>query len=370
MQTISKTIHPREYDDVKTVVENVQKGNLQHAKALLQQLNATASNRDSAAAIQQAFFVNALAKRVSEPSVESQNLYLQGDEGQQIKMFNFMAEKFPVVKAAQEIANQVLVSQLKQNHPNQSLTILDIGIGTGQQMISLLETIHRETDFARPITIIGIEPAADSLELAEKRISGLNAQAPAPITFKGIHKTFEAVDENDWATIRQTVEETGSRIYINASFALHHIQPVSLRETLFSRLKSFNPLAFTLIEPYADYINPDLQTRFNNAWHHYGLTFKAIDSIDAPTEDKNAVKRIFFGREIQDVLAHDQLRVEQFETAEMWLEKLQKAGFTPIDLNAGTTTQNAYPLISISQRSHYLGLDVEGYPIVAVLSVQ
>jgi hypothetical protein len=370
VQTISKTIHPREYDDVKTVVENVQKGDLQLAKTLLQQLNAQSSNHDPAAAIQQAFFVNALAKRVSEPSAESQNLYLQGDEGQQIKMFNFMAEKFPVVKAAQEIANQVLISQLKTNQQIRSLTILDIGIGTGQQMISLLEKLYQEKEFALPITIIGIEPAADSLELAQQRVAKLNEQAPAPITFKSIHKTFETVNENDWTLIQNTVEETGSRLYINASFALHHIQPVTLREALFSRLRRLNPLAFTLIEPYADYIDSDLQTRFNNAWHHYGLTFKAIDSIDAPIEDKNAVKRIFFGREIQDVLSHDQLRVEQFETAEMWLEKLQKAGFTPIDLDALTSNQPAHPLISISHRSHYLGLDVDGYPIVAVMAVQ
>lgn len=370
MHTISKTIHPAEYNDVKSVVEVLQQGDLQQVQTLLQQLKSRQPDSDSAAAVQQGFFLEALSKRISEKSTESKNLYLQGDQGQQIKMFNFMAEKFPVVKYAQEIANQTIISQLNENQPTESLTIIDIGIGTGQQVVNLIEKIYQENGLLIPVTIVGIEPAQDSLETARKRIEGLSEAYPGKLSFVGIHKTFEALNEEDWLRITHLVEETRSRVCINASFALHHIQPVHLRQALFSRLKELNPLAFVLIEPYADYITPDLSTRFNNAWHHYGLTFKAIDSIDAPTEEKNAVKRVFFGREIQDVLAHDNARVEQFETAEMWLDKLKSVGFTPLDLGNALRLESCHPLINISLRADYLGLDVEGHPIVAVMAVR
>ena len=69
-------------------------------------------------------------------------------------------------------------------------------------------------------------------------------------------------------------------------------------------------------------INRSLTARFQHAWHHYGLTFRALDSVPAPPEKAGELKRIFFGREILDVMAADN-RIEQYETAEMWLSRLK-----------------------------------------------
>ena len=106
----------------------------------------------------------------------------------------------------------------------------------------------------------------------------------------------------DWQMIETLCQTPNTCLLIYAGFALHHIRPVSSRTGILEKLKALNPQVFVMIEPYSDHICLDLKQRFLNAWHHYGLTFQAIDRIEAPQEEKQTVKTIFFGNEIQDVL--------------------------------------------------------------------
>ncbi len=108
--------------------------------------------------------------------------------------------------------------------------------------------------------------------------------------------------------------------------------------------------------------------RFDNAWHHYGLTFHAIDRIEASTEEKQLVKQVFFAREIQDVLGRNGHRVEQFETGEMWLKRLERAGFAPCQPGTVPDTIAACPFVTVKTASGYIGLCVEGYPIISMIT--
>ena len=140
---------------------------------------------------------------------------------------------------------------------------------------------------------------------------------------------------------------------------------------MLEKLKQLQPKLFVLIEPYSDHVCPDLLQRFKNAWFHYGLTFQAIDQVEASQEEKQMVKAIFFGREIQDVLGHNENRAEQMETAEMWLTKLKTVGFRPQPVSLdGLQVGHLPPQITMTHHSDYVGLNVDRNPIVAVIAVQ
>jgi hypothetical protein len=123
----------------------------------------------------------------------------------------------------------------------------------------------------------------------------------------------------------------------------------------------------TLIEPYADFLTQDFSARFAHAWHHYGLVFHAIDQIDADAEDKSQIKRLFFFPEIQDVLSEDQHRVEQFETGEMWISRLEEAGFETMPVESAPSEIPNCSFARIVRHAQYLSMDVAGYPILSII---
>jgi hypothetical protein len=286
------------------------------------------------------------------------------DQGQQIRLFNLMAAKFPVVRQAQDIANTLLMDAVAEE---ERFVLLDIGMGTGQQADNLLTRMLERRLPVREVLLIGVEPSGESLATARQRFQAFSDEKSLPIAFFDIQKTAEQLDDADWISIRRQVEGFGGKLLLNASFALHHMQPVAGRTDFFRRLKALNPALLMLIEPYGDYTTDNVIERFHNAWHHYGLTFRAIDTIDASDEEKNEVKRVFFGRELLDVLASSG-RIEQYETGEMWLERLRDAGFKPFPF-PDPATDSKGPA-HVARHGDYLSFDVHGYPIVAVIAVE
>ena len=119
--------------------------------------------------------LDALQLRLS-PSPTVSNLYLlPDDENAQIGLFNLMAEKFPVVRLAQWIANTAI---LKTIATHERAVILDIGMGTGQQMASLLTLAQEQQTALKAITIIGIEPSENSFAKARQRFETAVAEWP------------------------------------------------------------------------------------------------------------------------------------------------------------------------------------------------
>lgn len=367
MLTIADKIYPACFQGLSSAVnaiENSQpeEGSLSQLEAGYRALEACTQNAEE---VQTRFFLDALSKRLKGDDARVENLYLKPDQGQQIKMFNLMAQKFPVVRHAQALVNAIFLDvALQEEH----LLIFDVGIGTGQQVANLLERAGQENPPAwKRVTVLGIEPSSESIQMAESRLSKVMDELGLQGELLLMNKTVEQLSTEDWNTLQHKIADTPAKLLLNASFSLHHIKPVNFRTDVFKKLKAFNPRVFMIIEPYADFITPDLIERFQNAWHHYGLTFQAIDEIDASPEEKSSIKQIFFGREIQDVLA-EQNRTEQFETAEMWIERLQAAGF---QINALESHRHAIgPMIEEAPRNGYIGLNVQDQPIVAIIRAQ
>lgn len=362
MKTIAHQIYPRQFQQVERIVATIQNNDLPLARQMLEHcMTDLHAILELAERLQMELFLKALQVRLDD-SLSVSNLYLVPDQGQQIRMFNLMAEKFPVVRKAQEIANGLLLDAVPGV---EEFVLLDIGMGTGQQAEQMLRLAHARKLPLRRVVLIGIEPSRESLQTAEARFHQLARELDLELSVIGLHKTAEQMSLSDWERIRQAGLERP--LLVNASFALHHTRQES-RDSLFVYLRALLPEVFVMIEPYGDYLTEDLGARFRHAWHHYGLTFRAIDTIDASPEEINEVKRIFFGRELPDVMAA-QDRVEQYETAEMWIERVKAVGFAPFDI-APPPGGDFNPLIQLAARPDYLGFTVNNHPIVAVIGAR
>lgn len=365
METMADQIYPLRYQGLKNLVGQVESGKVEQARTGVADLLAgVPGTLERPEDIQILFFAEALRKRLDPDAEETGNLYLKPQDDRQIQTFNFMAEKFPLVRYSQEMLNQAYVQEC---HGQTQVTILDIGIGTGQQMVRLLESLCQSEPALRTVTVIGVEPADQSLRVAESALTEAAGKRGLTFEFVAIAKSAESMDESDWQDLGTRLGKLNAKLLVNCSFALHHIRPVSLRTTLFTRLKRYAPALLGLIEPYADFLIPDLQVRFNHAWHHYGLVFQAIDRIDAPIEEKNRVKSFFFRPEISDVLSEEAYRVEQFETGEMWVSRLRQSGFHIAQLRDVMADIPNCPFVQITRHEHYLSLDLEGFPILSII---
>lgn len=368
MKTIADQIYADQYSNIQALLEALAWTDFKQVSHLLQTaLEPLAKHQPqglNAEETQSLFFLNALQKRLHHGADQLENLYLLPDQGQQIQMFDFMAQKFPVVRYGQEIINQAYLKVLQDQT---EITLWDIGIGSGQQMARLLTDLFQAGKKPKQVTVIGLDPSAASVAQAEKTLHDTCQAAGVSFRYLGIPKTVEALDELDWRNIHPLLEAARGHWIANASFALHHIRPTPLRSAFFKRIKTYAPGQIGLIEPYADFLTSDLRQRFANAWHHYGLTFWAVDQIDAPVERKSMLKSTFFSREIQDVIGKDDSRVEQFETGEMWVERLQNAGFQVTPPEALAAAIPNFPSVGIQTFEQFAGFTVKGFPIISLI---
>lgn len=361
-------IYPAYYQPIKEVLMATAKNDIGKARALLATLSRNLPFlQDTPEGIQVLFFYEAIRQRLDPDAPELGNLYLMPDQGQQIKMFNLMASKFPLVSFAQSLVNTTCIDEMLRE---KTVTILDIGIGTGQQIARILEHLSGPCFAGKKITVIGIEPSKASLDKAQNTLMSIAEAKQIRFAFVGINETVEMLmSQSSWNAFERTLQKAreSSKLMVNASFSLHHIRPMRHRQLLFQKLRKLAPSLLTIIEPYADFVTPQVFERFENAWLHYGLTFRAIDQIDASDEEKQMIKQIFFSREIQDVLSKNGQRIEQFETGEMWLKRLKKAEFKPYSPEIFPGSISDCPFVTVKRSADYIGLCIEGHPIISIL---
>lgn len=247
----------------------------------------------------------------------NENIYLKKFEIPQIQLFNILIDKFPFVKSSQQVVNDAIVDLLSEK---EEATIIDIGIGVGTQVCNIIEKLKEGTKLQK-VKIIGIEPAKEALNKAEKAICNFNANTPFEIEFIQANDFIENIDFKDYAG-------NSKDIVVNASLTLHHIQSDKTRSEVINRIKEINPAAFLLIEPNSDHFEKNFYKRFVNCYNHFYNIFKVIDKIEIDLIDKNALK-LFFGREIEDIIGkQNEDRFELHEPAKHWINRLQKSGFS------------------------------------------
>lgn len=266
-------------------------------------------------------FAGALGRRLDTPP-QLAGLYLRRFDLSQISLFNLLAEQLPIVRLAGAIANSVIASLVR---PGQPLALLDIGSGTGGQIVSLIDQLRATGRLPSALHVLAIEPSGSSLAEAERAIVAAAERAGLPGRFTGVSGTAERLTDADWDALRTDVP-----LVVNAAFALHHVAgPAEERTAVLRRLAALHPIAIVLCEPNSDHFEPDLRKRFEHCLWHFGTVFRLIDRLDISLGDKAAMK-LFCAREIDDVLANaEMVRTERHEPTTRWLERLRDVGLHP-----------------------------------------
>lgn len=301
-------------------------------------------------------FLKALNKKINSENI-GENIYLGKYEISQIQLFNILIEQFPFVKFSQQITNNAIVEAMTGCAV---VTLMDIGIGQGTQVMHIIERA-KSVNGLEKLHVVGIEPFGDALQMAEKNILGMNGIAPFEITFTAIH---DGVENVDFAVFKNL----SGKIIVNASLALHHIQSDIKRLETIAKVKSLNPAAFMLIEPNVNHFETDFYSRFQNSYRHFSHIFQVIDRIEnISNSDKNALK-LFFGREIEDIIGKDEKdRFEKHEPATHWINRLKMNNFSiKSDVLKSPVTAGCGVNINYHQEG-FVGFTHEDETVVAII---
>ncbi|WP_062122258.1 GRAS family protein [Geofilum rubicundum] len=277
-------------------------------------------------------FIRAIRKHIG-PTTIDEHIYLKRYEVPQIELFNVLIQQFPFVRYSHSIVNQTIADIVQGES---TVTILDIGIGQGIQIVNLLERLKRVSGL-RKVVVIGVEPFEDALNYAGELINSINY--PYNVEFIPVCSFIEAID---FAEIGNMVEAAGGPLIVNESLALHHIQHLNDRHKVIQSVRALNPKAFFLTEPNVDHFEPDFFRRFQNCYNHFYHIFQVIDQLPVGVKEKNGLK-LFFGREIEDVIGgSDHERFEKHEPSFRWVEKLTVGGFKMVNGFKGVPDDMGY----------------------------
>lgn len=274
-----------------------------------------------------------LLRRIDRNLLAGRNLYLQSEDRPQIDLFCLLQRAIPPVPQGYAIANQYLLHALRASA---TPALLEIGIGKGQQVARLLQTLAEDPGQARRVRVIALDPNHNVLTEAAAAIDALRPSLPFEVEIYPLSKLIETCSEADFARVAELGE---GNLVINAAYTLHHTvrRDSESRTRLLTRLRSLQPRVFTLVEPSSDHDTEHLTKRMHHCWQHFATVFDLVDRSDASPDEKFAIKEGFFGREVRDILGtSDAFRCERHEPLESWLLRLKKAGFAPhpgIDLD-------------------------------------
>ena len=311
-------------------------------------------------------FASALGKRL-ERQVPGINLYLRHFDLSQISLFNLLATHLPLVSEAGRLSNEVLAASLA-GEPE--VVVLDVGIGTAQQEVGLLRQLAARRTLPRRVHVIGIEPSTTSLIEAGAALERAALETGTDIPFTPVERLVEDLADEGWEDLARVI---GNRpLLVNAAFAAHHILgttsggPTRAREEFLARLRALEPRSVVLAEPNSDHQEPDFRRRFANCWNHFSTVFRLIDTLDM-AEPERAAMKLFFAREIDDILANDETtRAERHEPTDRWRARLEGAELLPatgFDAVAGPAAGG----IDVVAAPGYAGLAFGGELLVSVL---
>jgi hypothetical protein len=273
----------------------------------------------------EAMFAYTLAKAMRKHLVaehSQEHIYLQRFEIPQIRLFELLIQQFPLANLSQHCTNTLLIDTLvNHTHP----VLMDIGIGTGFQVSNIIEGLSKKSDNQiKCLTVVGIEPFADALKMTETNIMRASENAPFEIKLIVKEAFIEQISQEE---LQEMLPAEYDGLYINASFALHHIQQMAQRKSVFEILKNLNVDGFVLSEPNSNHFEPSYKKRFQNCVNHYGVLFQIIDTLPITSTEKAALK-LFFSREIDDVLGNtEEVRVEKHFATEQWVQLFEETGF-------------------------------------------
>ena len=262
--------------------------------------------------------ISDICKRVLlHPNEYTDNLFIEHlfDETKQINYFDIVLRSVPCVTDTTKITLQIMTDfYAKAQH---SFTHINIGIGKGyfeKQMLTELAKNENSRNLKK-IKIIGLDIDSSSLLASEQNVKEAASlfSKETVIEFIPICQFAEKIPESYWLAI---TKEPKDLLGITSAFTIHHLQKNEDLVNILSNLAKCNPQLFTLIEPDSDHFTPYIPDRLVNCWNLFGTIFEMADIMKLSEEEEKAIKYIFFGREIENILINDEeLRYEKHDVS-------------------------------------------------------
>jgi len=254
-----------------------------------------------------------------------QNTYLKEFEIPQIRLFDILANRFPLVLEAQKLVENCILELAKNQ---QQLCIIDLGIGRSVQMVRILKSLNACKSL-ETVTLIGIEIQKESLEFSNILLNDLKNSLKFTLQFYPIN---QAIEEIDFDAISQLIPTNNRKLIINASLALHHVQTKEKRAHVLGSFAKFNPDLLSLIEPNVDCFTNDFEERRINAYEHFGALYAYINTLSLKDEEKKGLKQ-FFSNELFDAIAlPDEYRFEKYDESVSWCALAKSFGLSNFNI--------------------------------------
>jgi len=351
------------------VVQHLKEGSVRTAYHLLHGLS-----YDRKTQTKEYVFADALKKKLDFNYIEQANVYLgkyDDEEDSQIDIFDVLT-KVSLFTYSYQIANPLLAQYITEKGLAE-VAYMDLGLGKGSQAIAVMQLVAKSAHPPQKFTVIGLEPVPTSLEAAGAAIREAGKDLPFAVDFVGISKCAEDLSWEEWQDLQQRF---GGTVTINAAYSLHHIvsepHEGDERDRVLRQLYLLNPLGFVLLEGNANHNIDDFFQRFQNCWDLYGNCFDMVDALEQLTdEEKVALKIGFFGREIEDILAEDEManRHERLEPLSIWAERLVQAGFY-LKKDLPDLPPVTHPTLTVRQYRGYVGVEYNHHLLVGVIAAQ
>ncbi len=289
-----------------------------------------ADPRGDVAARLAGYFAAALRARAGAATLDDGNLYggAVGPEAM-LAAFRVLTERTPLVAFGHGTVAAAVASLARGG---EALHVVDLGAGHGAQWDGLLRALAGGA--ARPalrLTAVdlpapGDDPAA-ALRCTGERLAALAARHDVALEFEARPEPIESMAP---PALRE-----GETLVVNAALALHHL-PDGARDRTLAAIAAWRPARLFLVEPDADHDELPFEARFAEAWRHYGLVFEALDAtLDRGLPARAVIEGAFFGREIANVVGCEgDRRFERHERIARWRDRVTRAGFTPVSLDA------------------------------------
>lgn len=148
----------------------------------------------------------------------------------------------PLLKNPYQLAVGVIFEEIRDL---EQARVLDVGVGSGAQMVELLGLLQREPHRLRRLEIVGVDFVQQFLETAGRNILARAQELAGRVTvsYRPVQGRIEALDG---AALR-AITSDGPLDAANASIALHEV-PGEAKWVALQNLRALAPVRFVLVE--------------------------------------------------------------------------------------------------------------------------
>ena len=341
--------------------------------ALLQAADAIMLNKEAeAAAVLSDFEPSDDISRVCAQALlgrkkEADHIYLSNlaDKNKQINVFDLVLRNVDTVRITTGAALSMMHDFYSKGQG--SVTHFNIGIGKGHFEVQLIKSLG-ENKHAQPdhIKIIGLDIDEESLREAGENISvAARKYLPAHVVveYYSICAFAEKMSDKVWAQVQQHGTDS---LGVISAFTLHHLSSSDDRQQVLEKVASCKAGIFLQVEPDVNDFTPILRDRLVNCWNVFGATYRLIDQRCANEAEADALKYVFFKREIEDILGNDEsARFEKHEEITSWAKRCAEAGFNLVDIPY--KIEEEIPGVAYQYGKGYIRMTYEGVPTVGII---